>query len=73
MIVIVTSERKNEIIEKQVAHHGIPHTEEILRGEVHLEIINAEKMMMKKMASIQWILRHIPTLHEVNKSIGLSV
>lgn len=66
-IVIVISERKNAIIEKQAARHDlILHTEEIPRGEVHLEIIKEEKMMRKKMALIQWTHRPIPMLHEVN-------
>ena len=65
-IVIVISERKNAIIEKQVVRHDpILHTEEILRGEDHLEIIKEEKMTKKKMALIQWTLRLIPMLHEV--------
>ena len=65
-IVIVISERKNAIIEKQVVRHDpIPHTEEILRGEGHLEIIKEEKMTRKKMALIQWTHRLIPMLHEV--------
>lgn len=71
-IVIVISERKNVIIEKQAAlHDQILHTEEIPRGEVHLEIIKEEKMMRKKMALIQWTHRPIPMLHEVNFNIGL--
>ena len=63
---IVISERKNAIIEKQVVRHDpILHTEEIPRGEDHLEIIKEEKMTKKKMALIQWTHRLIPMLHEV--------
>ena len=65
-IVIAISERKNAIIEKQVVRHDpILHTEEIPRGEDHLEIIKEEKMTKKKMALIQWTHRLIPMLHEV--------